>query len=226
MDADRKNREEYKHMTKISAKCKLCRRAGEKLFLKGDRCGTPKCAMIRKPMPPGMHTTTKGRRNNKSEYGQQLAMKQRIKRIYAVMERQLRKYFQEVQNKQGTVGDLLMQKLEMRLDNVIYRSGLASSRRQARQLARHGSFAINGKNVNIPSLELKIGDKINIRENKQGNEYFKQILPIIKEKKGTGQPNWIDIDLKDMILEIKGKPTVSDLGGGIDVQMVIEFYSR
>ncbi len=224
MDADRKNREEYKYMTKISAKCKLCRRAGEKLFLKGDRCGTPKCAMIRKPTPPGMHTP-KGRRA-KSEYGQQLAMKQRIKRIYAVMERQLRKYFQEVQNKQGTVGDLLMQKLEMRLDNVIYRSGLASSRRQARQLARHGSFAINQKNVNIPSFELKIGDKINIRENKQSNEYFKQILPIIKEKKGTGQPNWIDIDPKDITLEIKGKPTISDLGSGIDVQMVIEFYSR
>src|SRR4030042_4756157 len=115
-------------MTKLSAKCKLCRRAGEKLFLKGDRCYTPKCAIIRKPFPPGMHGS-KGSRT-RSEFAHQLAMKQRIKRIYAVMERQLKKYFEEIQNKSGVVGDLLMQKLELRLDNAIYRAGIASSRRQ------------------------------------------------------------------------------------------------
>lgn len=211
-------------MNKISAKCKLCRRAGEKLFLKGDRCSTPKCAVIRKPMPPGMHKP-KGKRAG-SEYGQQLAMKQRVKRIYAVMERQLKKYFQEIENKPGVVGDLLMQKLEMRLDNVIYRAGIAASRRQARQLVRHACFSVNQKNINIPSYELRPGDQITIRENKLNKEYFKQIMPVIKEKKGTGLPSWIGIDSLKASLEVKGKPTAGDLGAGIDIQMVIEFYSR
>ena len=211
-------------MTKISAKCKLCRRAGEKLFLKGDRCGTPKCAVIRKPAPPGMHGAKS--RRAQSEYGQQLAMKQRIKRIYAVLERQLRKYFQEVQNKQGVVGDLLMQKLEMRFDNAVYRAGFASSRRQARQLVRHSLFLLNGKNANIPSIELKIGDKISIKETKSEKNYFKQITAAIKEQKGAGLPNWMQIDAEHAILEIKGKPTRDDFGAGIDAQMVIESYSR
>jgi len=211
-------------MNKISAKCKLCRRAGEKLFLKGDRCNTPKCAIIRKPSPPGMHGAKS--RRAKSEYGQQLAMKQRIKRIYAVLERQLKKYFDEVSGKPGVTGDLLMQRLEMRLDNVVYRSGLASSRRQARQMVKHSSFRVNNKPVNIPSFEVKIGDIINIKENKTGSPYFQQILAVVKEKKGVGQPSWIQIDPQSASLEIKGKPTKDDFGIGIDSQMVVEFYSR
>jgi len=212
-------------MNKISAKCKYCRRAGEKLFLKGDKCGTPKCAVVRKPAPPGMHTVKS--RRAKSEYGQQLAMKQRIKHIYAVLERQLNKYFQEVGNKPGVTGDLFMQKLEMRLDNIIYRAGLASSRRQARQMVKHSSFLVNGKNANIPSHELRIGDKISIKEGKIGKAYLKQIVADLKEKKGSGLPNWIQIDFeKAIIIEIKGKPTRDDFGAGIDAQMVVEFYSR
>jgi small subunit ribosomal protein S4 len=212
-------------MTKLSAKCKLCRRAGEKLFLKGDRCGTPKCAIIRKPSPPGMHGVAK-RQRAKSEYGQQLAMKQRVKRIYAVLERQLRRYFREVKNKQGVTGDLLMQKLEMRLDNAIYRAGIASSRRQARQMVKHSMFLINGKSASIPSIELKIGDKITLKENKSGKDYFKKILAEIKEKKGIGLPSWMQMDSEKMIIEIKSRPSRDDFGIGTDSQMIIEFYSR
>lgn len=211
-------------MTKFSAKCKLCRRAGEKLFLKGDRCGTPKCAMIRKPNPPGMHG--KKSKRSQSEYGQQLAMKQRIKRIYAVLERQLRRYFQEVKNKQGVTGDLLMQKMEMRFDNVVYRAGFAASRRQARQLVGHSLFILNGKNANIPSIEMKVGDKIEIKKTKTGKTFAKQIMALVREKKGAGLPGWMQIDTEKMMLEIKGKPNRDDFGAGIDAQMVIEFYSR
>ena len=168
----------------------------------------------------------KSRRGNKSEYGQQLAMKQRIKRIYAVLERQLNKYFQEVSNKQGVTGDLLMQKLEMRLDNVVYRAGFASSRRQARQLVKHSLFLVNGKNANIPSIELKNGDKVSIKESKSGKNYFKQVLATIKESKGAGLPKWMQMDAEKAILEIKGRPTRDDFGAGIDAQMVVEFYSR
>jgi small subunit ribosomal protein S4 len=180
--------------------------------------------MIRKPFPPGMHGA-KGR-GIQSEYGKQLAMKQKIKRIYAVLERQLKRYFQEVKNKPGVAGDLLMQKLEMRLDNVIYRAGLASSRRQARQLVRHSLFLVNGKRVNIPSYELKVGDKISIKENKLKKNYFSQILPLLRERKGKNLPHWIQVDPERATLEIKGKPTRDDFGAGLDAQMVIEFYSR
>jgi small subunit ribosomal protein S4 len=212
-------------MTKLSAKCKLCRRAGDKLFLKGDRCGTPKCGIIRKPSPPGMHGAAKGKRN-KSEFGQQLAMKQRVKRIYAILEKQLKKYFQEVRNKPGVTGELLMQKLEMRFDNVVYRSGFASSRRQARQLVKHSIFQLNGKNANIPSIELKLGDVISIKDSKLEKNFIKQVTQVLKESKGAGLPVWIQLDPEKMTLEIKGKPNRDDFGSGIDVQLIIESYSR
>jgi small subunit ribosomal protein S4 len=211
-------------MTKLSAKCKLCRRAGEKLFLKGDRCNTPKCAIVRKPSPPGMHGAKS--RRAQSEYAQQLAMKQRIKRIYVILERQLNKYFQEVKNKPGVIGDLLMQKLEMRLDNVVYRAGLASSRRQARQLVNHSLFQVNGKNASIPSIGLRIGDKIGIKEGKSNKNYVKQVMAAVKESKGAGLPGWLQLDPKKAVIEVKNKPTRDDFGSGIDAQMVVEFYSR
>lgn len=202
----------------------MCRRAGEKLFLKGDRCATPKCGVVRKPVPPGMHGAKS--RRQQSEYGQQLAMKQRAKRIYVVLERQLKKYFQEVQNKPGEIGDLLMQKLEMRLDNAVYRAGFAASRRQARQLVKHSLFSVNGKKANVPSFELKAGDKVEVKDSKVNKNYFKQIMAAIKEKKGVGLPNWLQIDHKKAVLEVKGRPTRDDFGSGIDAQMIIEFYSR
>jgi len=208
----------------LSNKCKLCRRATEKLFLKGDRCGTPKCAMVRKPYPPGVHGK-KGRRPQ-GEFGQQMAMKQRVKRIYGVMERQFKKYFHDVKDKPGVTGDLLMQKLEMRLDNVIFRAGFALSRCAARQLVRHSHFLITGKKINIPSCEVKIGDIISVKSNKTKREYFRQLAEILKEKKSGTPSGWIEVIPKNLAVKIKSKPTRNDLDLNVDAQVIVEFNSR
>ncbi|PIU78574.1 MAG: 30S ribosomal protein S4 [Candidatus Moranbacteria bacterium CG_4_10_14_3_um_filter_44_15] len=207
----------------LSPKCKLCRRAGEKLFLKGDRCGTPKCAMVRRAYPPGVHGQKK-RRRARSEFGEQLAMKQKIKRIYGVLEKQLKKYFKDVKNKPGVTGDLLMQKLEMRLDNVIFRAGFATSRQQARQLVRHSHFTVNGKRMNMPSYEVKVGDVIGVKAGKLKKEYFKNT-----EEAMAGRQNvlgWLEVDIQQKMIKIKSKPTKDDVGMELDVQMAIEYYSR
>lgn len=209
----------------LPPKCKLCRRAGEKLFLKGDRCGTPKCAMVRRAYPPGAHGTKKGRRP-RSEFGEQLAMKQKIKRIYGILERQLKKYFQEVKKKSGITGDLLMQKLEMRLDNVVFRAGFSKSRSYARQLVKHSFFLVNGKPVNIPSFAARVGDIIQIKENKKNTECIKQLTEEKKAEQLTGHANWLNVFPEKLEIEVKEKPTREDFGIGIDAQMVVEFYSR
>ncbi len=209
----------------LSPQCKLCRRAGEKLFLKGDRCATPKCAIVRKPYPPGAHGAK--RKRPQSEFGGQLAMKQKMKRIYSVMERQLKKYFQDVRNKPGITGDLLLQKLEMRLDNVVFRAGFAKSRVQARQLVKHNYFNVNGKKVNIPSCELKIGDVVSFRETKTEKTYFKELQEIMGERKSAEVSlAWLSVDPRKLTVEIKSKPSKDDIGIGIDAQAIVEFYSR
>ena len=225
MAAVRENRGEYKFMARdLSNKCKLCRRATEKLFLKGDRCGTPKCAMVRKPYPPGVHGK-KGRRPQ-GEFGQQMGMKQRVKRIYGVMEKQFKKYFHDVKDKPGVTGDLLMQKLEMRLDNVIYRAGFAPSRQTARQLTRHSQFLINGKKINIPSREVKIGDTVSVKSSKTKGEYFKRLAATLGEKKSVTPSGWIEVTPKDLTVRIKSKPTRDDLDLNLNAQAIVEFYSR
>lgn len=206
----------------LSPKCKLCRRAGEKLFLKGDRCSTPKCAMVRRAYPPGVHGQK--RRRARSEFGEQLAMKQKIKRIYGVLEKQLKKYFKDVKNKSGVTGDLLMQKLEMRLDNVIFRAGFAASRQQARQLVRHSHFAVSGKRMSVPSCEVKVGDVVEIKAGKLKKEYFKNIQELMKSKQNI--PAWLEADTQKMSIKIKSKPARDDIGMELDVQMAIEYYSR
>ncbi|OGI26400.1 MAG: 30S ribosomal protein S4 [Candidatus Moranbacteria bacterium RBG_13_45_13] len=209
----------------LPPKCKLCRRAGEKLFLKGDRCSTPKCAMVRRAYPPGAHGTKKGRRP-RSEFGEQLAMKQKVKRIYGILEKQLKKYFQEVKNKPGITGDMLMQRLEMRFDNVVFRAGFSRSRSFARQLVRHSFFLVNGKSVNIPSFAVRIGDVVRIKESKKNTEYVKQLA---EEKKGeqlTGHPKWLNVSPEKFEIEVRERPTREDFGIGVDAQMVVEFYSR
>ncbi len=208
----------------LTSKCKRCRRAGEKLFLKGDRCGTPKCAVVRKPYAPGVHGAKS--RRSQSEFGQQLAMKQRMKRIYGVLERQFKKYFREVKGKPGVTGDLLIQKLESRLDNVIYRAGFASNRRQARQLVRHAHFTVNGRSANIPSHELKIGDVVKMKETKKSKEYFKNLAEYLKGKKGESMAAWLEVDFGSMGVTVKAKPAREDLGINVDAQMIVEFYSR
>jgi len=204
------------------AKCRKCRRAGEKLFLKGDRCDSPKCAMIKKAYPPGMHGKNFGR--GLSEYGKQLAMKQKIKRVYGVMEKQFKKHFDEIKNKEGVTGDLLMERLEMRMDNVIYRMSFASSRALARQLVGHGAFEVNGKKVNIPSCKIKAGDSISIRDNKKNKNYFKNITQVLENKKDF--PAWISFDAKKLEGKVLSNPSGEKTEVGVNPQLVVEYYSR
>ncbi len=206
----------------LSPKCKRCRRAGEKLFLKGDRCASPKCAVVRKPYAPGAHGKRMGR--GLSEYGKQLAMKQRIKRIYGVLEKQFRKHFEDISGKEGIAGNLLMIRLEMRLDNVIYRMGLASSRNAARQIVNHGLIKVNGKGLDVPSALVKIGDVVKVTETKKEKQYFKNIAGSLKNKKDV--PSWISMDAANLEGKILSTPDVSSIGVNADPQLVVEFYSR
>lgn len=209
-------------MAKLNAKCKLCRRAGEKLFLKGERCFTAKCAIERRPFAPGQHGQAQKR--GASEFGRQLAMKQKIKRLYGVMERQFRNHYAEASRRHGITGDELMGRLERRLDNVVYRSGLASSRAQARQLVSHKMFSVNGKRMNIPSVEVRIGDVIAVKEIKKGKNYFTQVIENLNKKQET--PHWLNLDSGKMVITVSALPTREDVGVRVDPQMVVEYYSK
>jgi len=206
----------------LDSKCKKCRRTEEKLFLKGDRCGSPKCAMVRKPYPPGAHGKKFSR--GLSEYGSQLAMKQKIKRIYGIMEKQFRHHFNEVNKKQGVIGDLFLTRLEMRLDNVVYRLGFASSRTLARQLVNHGAFKVNGKKVDIPSFKVDVNDIISVSGIKINNNYFKNQVSILKNKKDF--PHWILFDAEKIEGKILAVPSRQEIGISVNPQMVVEYYSR
>jgi small subunit ribosomal protein S4 len=209
-------------MARIQDKCKLCRRAGEKLFLKGDRCAGPKCAMVRRPYAPGVHG--KGISRSLSEFGKQLAMKQKIKRIYGVMERQFRKHFEEIRNKPGITGDLLLERLEMRLDNVVYRLGFAPSRALARQLVGHKAFAVNGKLVNVPSARVKVGDMVSLRGLKKEKAYFKNQLEVLKNKNDV--PSWLELDAEKLEAKVVAVPSRDSIGISVDPQVVVEYYSK
>lgn len=206
----------------IDAKCRKCRRVGEKLFLKGERCFTPKCGVVRRASAPGVHGKKAAR--NLSEYGTQLAAKQKIKRIYGVLERQFRNHFEGVKGKKGSTGDLLLTRLEMRLDNAVYRMGYANSRSQARQLVNHGLINVNGKKLTIPSYEVKIGNIISINPNRKEKNYFKNLMQTIKNKKDF--PNWISFDEQSLEGKIIGMPGKNDIGVNVDAQAVVEYYSR
>ncbi len=206
----------------MGSKCKRCRRAGEKLFLKGDRCDSGKCAMVKRPYAPGVHGKSISR--GLSEYGKQLAMKQRIKRMYGILERQFRKHYEEIENKPGVTGDLLMERLEMRLDNVVKRAGFANSPIQARQLVNHGAFLVNGKKNTIPSYRVKIGDVVSVKESKKDNEYFKNQIQLLKNKKNF--PRWIEFDQSKIEAKIIAQVSREDIGIHVDPQMVVEAYSR
>ncbi|HOW60146.1 MAG TPA: 30S ribosomal protein S4 [Candidatus Moranbacteria bacterium] len=206
----------------LGSKCKKCRRASEKLFLKGDRCDSAKCAIARRPYAPGVHGKNMSR--GLSEYGKQLAMKQRIKRMYGVLEKQFRKHYKEIENKPGVTGDLLMERLEMRLDNIVRKIGFANSPIQARQLVTHGLFTINGKKNTIPSYRVKVGDVIGIKESKKEKPYFKNQIQLIQAKKNF--PRWIQFDISKMEGKIIASITREDIGIHVDPQMVVESYSR
>lgn len=206
----------------IDSKCKLCRRAGEKLFLKGDRCLSPKCAMVRRPYAPGIHGHNPSRGG--SEFGRQLAMKQKIKRLYGVMERQFRHHFDEVRNTPGITGDQLISRLERRLDNVVYRLGFAASRAQAKQLVSHKMFSVNGKFVNIPSYEIHVSDIIELKTNKKEKLFFKNQEEMLRNKKDV--PHWLALDAEKQSAKVLALPAREDIGVRVDAQMVVEYYSK
>lgn len=200
--------------------CKKCRRAGQKLFLKGERCFTPKCAMVKRPYPPGIHGK---RRSVVSEYGRQLREKQRIKNMYGVSERQFRKYVEEVRNKIGDKRELLHKKLEKRLDNVIFRLGLAKSRRQARQNISHSHFMVNGKRMNIPSYEIKVKDIIKLKEKKLSSPFYGGLAEYLKKRQ---VPAWAQFDAGKLETKIISDILMEDQSDLPALGMIMEFYSR
>lgn len=204
--------------------CKLCRREGEKLFLKGERCFSPKCAIERRNYPPGSHgRASQWRRSRESDFGKQLRAKQKVRRVYGVMERQFRRYYKEALKSRGLTGLTILQMLESRLDNVVYRMGFASSRAQARQLVSHGHFLVNGRRTDVPSMLIREGDVLEVREGSRTNTYFKELPDLAK---GRSTPDWVDRDLKKLSGNIKRLPERTEIDANLNEQLVVEFYSR
>ncbi len=205
--------------------CKLCRREGEKLFLKGQRCFSPKCAFERRGYAPGAHgkTGSRGSSDRVSDYSRQLRAKQKARRVYGVLERQFRRYFGVALRRRGLTGLNLLQTLELRLDNVIFRMGLAENRAQARQMVTHGHFLVNGVRTDIPSMLLRPGDKLDVREGSRSNPFFKE-LPDFAEKRNCAV--WLDRDVKNLSGRVVRLPERSEIDGNLNEQLVVEFYSR
>ncbi len=197
--------------------CKLCKRCGEKLMLKGSRCLTPKCAMERKKRVPTR------RRRRVSDRGLQLIQKQKVRYTYGMLERQFKRTFEAAEKQQGVTGDNLLVMLERRFDNVIYRLGFADSRAQARQLVQHGHFTVNGKKTNIPSYQIKEGDTIGWKASSTKTEYYKQLLEDIQGKTVAG---WLNLDRQNLTAQAVSLPTPEDVGAEFDGQAIVEYYSR
>ena len=201
--------------------CRLCRREGMKLFLKGERCYGEKCAIERRNVPPGEHG--KGRKAKLLGYGLQLREKQKVKRMYGVLERQFRRYFEAADRKKGVTGETLLQLLEQRLDNVVYRLGFATSRPQARQLVRHGHFTVNGKRADIPSYSVRAGDLVAVRSGSIKNQV---IVYAAEEVKGRGIPEWLELDVEKLIGRLAAVPTREQLNLPVQEQLIVELYSK
>ena len=204
----------------IGSKCRQCRREGEKLFLKGEKCFGSKCAIESRPFPPGQHGQ---RRTRLSDYGRQLREKQKMRRIYGVLERQFRSYYAEADRIKGNTGENLLQLLESRLDNVVYRMGFGVSRTEARQLVRHNGVTVNGKKVNIPSYAVKPGDVVSIAEKAKEQLRVKASLEMAQQR---GLPEWIEVDASKLQGIYKSKPERSELPAEIQEQLVVELYSK
>jgi small subunit ribosomal protein S4 len=210
-------------MARQELQCKKCRRAGEKLFLKGDRCNSQKCPIITRNFPPGMHGNKGPKRL--TNYGSQLAEKQKAKRTYGLMEKQFRAYFDKALKRTGNTGEILFALLENRLDNTIYRMGLASSRAKARQLITHGHFTIKGKKLDIPSYQVKIGDVVGIKEKSKKSPAFLDIAKTLENKKDT-IVSWVNMDIKTLEGKVTSQPVLKDVEMNIKWQMIVEFYSK
>lgn len=200
--------------------CRLCRREGMKLYLKGERCYTDKCAIDRRNYAPGQHGQ---RRSKQSEYGSQLREKQKVRRVYGVLENQFNTYFKKADRQTGITGDNLLTTLERRLDNVVYRLGFADSRAQARQFVRHNHFTLNGSKANIPSMQLKVGDVIKLKEKSKDSAIIKEIV------EGLGQktpPAWLELDVENLSGKVVALPNREDIDLPIQEHLIVELYSR
>jgi small subunit ribosomal protein S4 len=200
--------------------CRLCRREGAKLFLKGSRCYTKKGAFERRPTPPGQHGV---RRRKVGEFGLQLREKQKVRRVYAVLERQFKNYFDTAESRPGVTGENLLRLLELRLDNVVYRMGFTTSRAQARQLVGHGHFAVNGRPTGIPSFQLKPGDRIEVRESRRAREPFKLARETLRSQQ---TPDWLTVDPATLSGTVSADPRRDQMPLDLNEQLVVEYYSR
>ena len=202
------------------AVCRLCRRSGEKLFLKGTRCVTPKCAIDKRPKPPGQQT---GRRRRVSDRGLQLREKQKARYTYGILERQFRRIFAQAERQRGITGENLQVLLERRLDNVVYRLGFADSRSQARQLVRNGHIMLNGRKTDIPSCLVKEGDTISCPESSTKKEYFKKLVDELESKTVA---SWLSLDRENLVGQVLSLPTPDEVGAKWDGKAIVEYYSR
>jgi small subunit ribosomal protein S4 len=205
----------------IGPVCRLCRREGMKLFLKGERCYTDKCAIEKRNVPPGQHG--RSRKAKMVGYGVQLREKQKVKRTYGVLENQFRRYFEAADRQKGITGELLLQSLERRLDNVVYRLGFATSRPQARQLVRHGHFTVNGKKVDIPSYPVRAGDMVAVRPTSAKNPIIEHAM---EEVKGRGIPEWLLFDSGALAGRVSQLPTREQINLPVQEQLIVELYSK
>ena len=205
----------------LDAKCRQCRREGEKLFLKGEKCYTDKCAIERRGYAPGQHGQKSGSRL--SDYGKQLREKQKMRRIYGLLERQFRKTYFEAARSKGVTGERLLQLLETRLDNVAYRMGFGASRTEARQVVRHNAILVNGKRVNIPSYQVRPGDLIEVREKSKAQLRIKAAAEAAESR---GVPEWVEVDAKALKGTFKSLPARADLPSTVNESMIIELYSK
>jgi small subunit ribosomal protein S4 len=200
--------------------CRLCRREGVKLFLKGTRCYSKKCSWERRQAPPGQHGV---RRRKVGDYGMQLREKQKIRRIYSVMERQFQGYFETANATPGVTGENLLRMLELRLDNVVYRMGFAASRAEARQMVGHAHFTVNGRVANVPSLQVKPGDKVEVREKHRSLEPFKEAVDLVKSRQ---IPEWLSVDGAKLAGSVLTAPRRDQMPLDLNEQLVVEYYSR
>lgn len=201
--------------------CRLCRREGEKLFLKGVRCEGQKCALTRKNYIPGMHGGTRKFGGKMSEYARQLREKQKAKRIFGMSEKQFRSFYEKAAKLSDVTGEALLKLLELRLDNAVYRAGLAESRTMGRQIVGHGLIRLNGKRVITPSIILKVGDKFEVRTKSKGSKLFENL-----KKKKDVSPKWLEVNLPDLSAEVKILPDKDDIESSIENQLIVEFYSK
>jgi len=202
------------------ALCRICRREGEKLFLKGDRCYTEKCAIDRRKYPPGQH----GQAYRKlSDYGIQLREKQKVRKIYGLLERKFRLYFLDAERKKGITGEVLLQFLESRLDNIVYRMGFAPNRRKARQFVTHGHFLVNGKMVSLPSYEVKAGDFVEVKESSRD---IPEIMDSLSKAEHRGIPPWVEVDSANMRGKVVHIPSREEIQLPVQEQLVVELYSK